>query len=114
MFGCCWLCHRLHHELVNTEIGPGVLRCFEEQVEGIHGGGQLYDGVDDVPGEDGGDGLVARECVSGRLVGGGRLATKLTVLCPNSTINNVQVALSTLATFPSIHNNFKPSLNKTC
>ena len=54
-------CHRLHHWLVNTEIGPGVLRCFEEQVEGIHGEGHLNDGVDDVPGEDGGDGLVARE-----------------------------------------------------
>ena len=95
MFVCCWFCHRLLHWLVSTEIGPGVLRYLEEQVVGIHDEGQLYDGVDNVPGEDGGDGSVARECVSGRLVGGGRLATKVTVLCPNSTINNVQVALST-------------------
>ena len=77
MFVCCWFCHRLLRWLVSTEIGPGVLRYLEEQVVGIHGGGQLHDGVDNVPGEDGGDGLIARGCVSGRLDGGGRLATRL-------------------------------------
>ena len=54
---------------------------------GIHDEGQLYDGVDNVPGEDSGDGLIARGCLSGRLDVGGRLATKVTVLCPNSKQN---------------------------
>ena len=59
IFVCC--CHRLlHWLLVNTEIGPGVLRYLEEQAEGVHDEGQLYDGVVGVPG-DGGDGLVARD-----------------------------------------------------
>ena len=75
---------------------------------GIHGGGHLYDGVDDVPGEDGGDGLIARECVSGRLVGGGRLATKVTVLCPNTNKTN-RLHKSTTYESPSLRTRLFPS-----